>query len=53
MERFWEKVDVKSEDDCWEWKASKNKKGYGLFALDGKPKRSHRLAYQKRKQGKY
>lgn len=46
MERFWEKVDVKNEDDCWEWKASKSKKGYGQFALNGKPKRSHRLAYE-------
>lgn len=29
--RFWEKVEIKSSEECWEWKAAKNKKGYGVF----------------------
>lgn len=29
IEEFWSKVDLKSELDCWEWKGSKNKFGYG------------------------
>lgn len=31
-ERFWYSVDKKSVDECWEWKASKNRDGYGTFA---------------------
>jgi hypothetical protein len=34
---FWTKVDIRSGDECWEWKACKNAKGYGKFAVgDGK-----------------
>ena len=31
-ERFWDKVDKKSDDECWEWKANKTKFGYGKFS---------------------
>lgn len=41
--RFWNKVDVAGEDDCWEWTAAKNKDGYGKFAIgNGKWTFSHR-----------
>lgn len=30
MGRFWTKVDKKGGDDCWPWKASRNR-GYGRF----------------------
>lgn len=33
-ERFWMKVDVKEENECWEWLASKDKDGYGYFTLE-------------------
>ena len=29
VERFWEKVDKRGENDCWLWMATKDKKGYG------------------------
>ncbi len=29
--RFWSKVEKRGEDDCWEWKAHRSKKGYGQF----------------------
>jgi len=45
--RFWNKIDIKSSDLCWEWKAYKNKAGYGRFAVGNKktPQLSHRLAW--------
>lgn len=30
-ERFWSKVDIRGEDECWEWKAGRNRGGYGMF----------------------
>lgn len=46
-ERFWEKVNVvgKKEDACWEWLASKNKKGYGLFRYQNKNVSTHRYSW--------
>ena len=32
---FWEKVDVRGEDDCWPWKAGKNSAGYGKMKVAG------------------
>ena len=42
-EQFWEKVDKSGK--CWEWKAGKDKDGYGRFRIDGKMRRAHRIAY--------
>uniref|UniRef100_A0A6M3JC30 Putative homing endonuclease n=1 Tax=viral metagenome TaxID=1070528 RepID=A0A6M3JC30_9ZZZZ len=46
-ERFWEKVDVREEDECWPWKACKGKGGYGKFG-SGRSKTiaAHRVAYE-------
>lgn len=48
IDRFWTKVDIKGEDDCWEWLASKVDDKYGKFGLtrNGKPIMyySHRIA---------
>ena len=27
VKRFWEQVDIKGEDDCWEWKGATRKNG--------------------------
>lgn len=29
--RFWQKVDKKTEDECWNWLAAVDKEGYGQF----------------------
>ena len=43
-ERFWSKVDKSGE--CWLWTASKDRNGYGHFAVNNTPLLAHRLAYQ-------
>jgi len=43
-DRFWSKVDEPNENGCWLWNACKSASGYGLFLLDGKMERSHRLS---------
>jgi len=32
--RFWDKVDKKGPNDCWEW-AGSIKNGYGLIRING------------------
>lgn len=44
LERFWSKVDVRSDDECWPWTKAHSKKGYGRFKLNGKLVGSNRLA---------
>lgn len=44
--RFWRKVQVVTSG-CWEWTASKNQTGYGLFGIrSGRMRASHRVAYE-------
>ena len=45
MKRFWDKVDIKSSLECWDWQASKNHKGYGKFTFQYQYWRSHRFAW--------
>ena len=44
-QRFWDKVDIRGENECWEWTASRDKDGYGQFRLKGKTPKAHRIAY--------
>jgi hypothetical protein len=48
--RFWEKVDKRGRNDCWEWLGCKNREGYGAFEtyINGKGKYNvaHRIACQ-------
>ena len=47
MKRFWDKVDVKGPDDCWEWQASLFRAGYGQtqHPVTGQGMGAHRVAY--------
>ena len=48
MDSFWEKVDIRSEQDCWEWKAARQPNGYGKLGLwNGEQHNflAHRLAW--------
>lgn len=44
-ERFWSKVDIKDEDECWEWQAAKRGNGYGIFKYMKKGVSSHRMSW--------
>lgn len=44
-ERFWEKVDVGSADECWTWKASINRLGYGSIGWNRKVVEAHRVSF--------
>ena len=44
MKRFWDKVDVKENNECWNWKAVKSG-NYGMFWYKNKMVLSHRMAY--------
>ncbi|MCW7540703.1 HNH endonuclease [Aquabacterium sp. A7-Y] len=48
VERFWEKVQRREDDECWLWVGSIDTRGYGSIGADGgKPlMRAHRVAYQ-------
>lgn len=43
--RFWSRVDVKSVDECWPWKQSCFRGGYGQWKLRGRNLKAHRIAY--------
>lgn len=50
LTRFWEKVNVQSDDECWEWLGATTGAGYGHFKLrkDGKAweESAHRFSYE-------
>jgi hypothetical protein len=44
-EYFWNKVDKKGLGECWLWKGSCYKNGYGTIRRDGKVASAHRTSY--------
>jgi hypothetical protein len=47
VERFWNKVDKLDDTKlCWEWKASKDRYGYGRFKIGNKTIGSHIITYK-------
>ena len=45
-DRFWDKVEILSKNECWLWKASRSNKRYGNIKVNGKMIKSHRLSYE-------
>ena len=44
--RFWSKVCITAEDECWNWKAYIHEKGYGKFQIKPRrPAQAHRVAF--------
>ena len=48
IKRFWEKVDIKDINSCWEWKAFKLWSGYGMFNRKNKKlsRYAHRVCWE-------
>jgi hypothetical protein len=46
QERFWEKVDRRGPDECWEWTATRHGQGYGHFKVAGRVEKAHRVSYE-------
>ena len=44
--RFWEKVDKRGPDDCWEWAGGTKGVEYGRIVVAGRTERAHRLSYE-------
>ena len=44
--RFWAKVDKRGPDDCWEWKESVRRGGYGAFGVNKKVVSAHRFSWE-------
>ncbi len=46
-ERFWSKVDRRTPDECWPWKAAVRRadEGYGAFWLEGRHQPANRVAW--------
>ena len=45
-DRFWEKVDKKGPDDCWEWRGAKTRKGYGEIHDGDRTLRANRVSWE-------
>lgn len=44
--RFWSKIDVKDEDECWQWLGSSWGQSYGGFSIKGRKYRAHRVMWE-------
>lgn len=45
LRRFWVKVSLAGDDECWEWTAA-TRNGYGVFGLAGSTRYAHRLSFE-------
>lgn len=48
-ERFWEKVDRRGPEECWEWQGGRDAKGYGRISRGGRRGaglKAHRVSYE-------
>lgn len=45
IDNFWNKVDIKSDSECWKWAGCKIPGGYGYFKLGRKMQGAHRASW--------
>ena len=46
IDRFWSKVAIREEDECWLWQAAKHEYGYGYFNIGGGMRLAHRVSWE-------
>ena len=44
-DRFWPKVQVGLDDECWPWLGYRARHGYGRFYFGGRAVHAHRVSY--------
>lgn len=44
--RFLSKVDIRAPHECWPWTANRHRKGYGLFKLERRNWKAHRVSWE-------
>lgn len=44
--RFWEKVDKRSPEECWDWRGADDQHGYGQIRIAGRLVKAHRFSYE-------
>lgn len=49
---LWSKVDIRGEDECWEWKGFKNHDGYGRTWIKDRGYYAHRVIFNLANPGK-
>lgn len=42
---FKKKINIKSEDECWEWNGATDPRGYGVMFYKNRPICAHRISY--------
>jgi len=45
IKSFWNRVNIKSENECWEWTGLKSKNGYGKTGIRNRISTAHRTSY--------
>lgn len=45
-ERFWARVPFRGEGCCWEWRGTRNNKGYGSLVFERKRYAAHRVSVE-------
>ena len=43
--KFWDKVVISGEDECWEWTGARDRGGYGSFTHKGVTLKAHRVSW--------
>lgn len=43
---FWDRVDVRPQDECWLWKGPIDTGGYGAVSINTLKRNTHRVAYE-------
>ena len=46
IQTFWDRVDRRGSDECWNWQKLISHNGYGRFRYEGKIHYSHRFAFE-------